>query len=236
MLCERYKKALIETAALGQPAEEFAPAVREHVSECAACQSLLQAQYQLQSAIGEGLKLRAGVEAPEDLSLRVRRLTAGERRPRVRVLQWAVAGAAVAMVFLVFMVRDSLRRWNTRNAPGELAVTLSSGPGIRPVERNRGANRTRVSKRVRAATTSVVEAEFRPVVSSQQREIVDQLVRSVQRGEFKGEILLSEAQSSETKDLQIAPKRLEVLSVAAEGSAPDTGVSGTSSVTDRRSE
>jgi hypothetical protein len=233
MLCEPYKEALIEAAAMGQGAGELAPALRRHIDVCADCRSFLQAQCKLQSAIAERLALRVA-DVPAELVVRVRSGMA-ERKTPSRILQWTALATAMVVV-LVFIMQGGLRRSVGRSAIGQVAAAVPSIPGSGSVESKRAVRRTRVSREASPEASRILDAEFRPLVSSEQREIVEHLVRGVQRGEIKGEVLRWEAQVSETKEVQIAPKQLEALEVAAEGSAPDAGVSGSPTVTDRRSE
>lgn len=239
MLCERYKEALIEAAALARAAEKLAPAVREHVEVCEDCQFFLQAQYELQSAIGEGLKLWVSVEAPEDLSVRVRRLVAGERRPRVRVLQWVVAGAAVAMALFLFMVRGGGRPGIAQTAPGEVAVNVVSRPGadVRVQQASPREKRRPPRGSLQDANSRTDAMDVRPLVQSGQRELIELVVQRMRNGELDGRILRWDAQGKELEELQVKPIEIDALNgePGEEGIVPESLLKSSSQMEVERS-
>ncbi len=246
MLCDEYKEALIDAAALGQTEDELAPKLREHVDGCRNCRLVRAAEQSLLTAIEEGLKRRVRNDVPADFALRVRsrtteqRVTSGARRLQ---LQWAAVAAAIAMAFVVFMVRDNLRRGAEPSAVGPVAVAVSSSAGAHggslSAEKAFEEKDLRVSPKKRSSrrpTRGVVEANFQPLIPSDQEEIVELLVRKLRNGEVDGRILRWDVQPTEAQDWNIAPMQIEALGAISAESGGDRTLFDSSRATDRRTE
>jgi len=109
MLCEHYKKALLEAAALSQAAERLAPKLREHVNTCAACGDELAMQVSLQNAIAMDLGQRCNGAVPANFTQRMLAGVESQRatkRPRsLFAPRWALAGACALVTLSVVLVR-----------------------------------------------------------------------------------------------------------------------------------
>jgi hypothetical protein len=131
MPCEKYKEALVESAASGAA---LPASLREHVDACTGCRTALAAEQSLFAAIDISLRLRANAELPPSLLVNVNALLAEEVAPqRRRLPAWELA-CAVAVVFLAVVVGFSLRgRW-------ESAVVSDSGALALPSEQHKLLN------------------------------------------------------------------------------------------------
>jgi hypothetical protein len=66
----------------------------------------------------------------------------------------------------------------------------------------------------------VVVDNPQPLVPAGQRRTIDELIEGLQRGEVKGEILVSKTWSGQVEDLQIAPIEVPPLSAVSADEAP----------------
>lgn len=227
MACERFKPAL-RGAALGAPLPADAAA---HLAVCAACQTLLETEAQLQATIDGAISEVASARPSPDFAARVREHV--ERTPRriaPRWLQPAVIAAAAVVVAVAMGGRfrhekpASLQTAATsqnQSTDRPAATSTLANPGVvaQPAAR-KAAARGRRQPAVRTAGIAVAEV----LVPAQQREAVGRLIDSLRAGrpEVVSALMnLHEASSvGEPNDLTIAPIRIEPVVVSALPSSP----------------
>jgi hypothetical protein len=105
MLCENYREALIEAAAVGA---RLSPELRSHLDACVSCRAALVEETQLFAAIDAGLRTAANAEVPPSFFPGVRASllddVASERGWKPFLI---FAAAAVAIVLTVFITARS---------------------------------------------------------------------------------------------------------------------------------
>jgi hypothetical protein len=107
MLCDKYKEALIETAASGAA---LPVAVREHMDACAHCSAALGAQQALFTLVDASLRSRTNVEVPSNFEHRVRAAlhiqVSGGRRAYSPVFAFGSMGLSAALALAIVLIRN----------------------------------------------------------------------------------------------------------------------------------
>jgi hypothetical protein len=115
MLCDKYKKTLIEAAA---NVGSLPNAAREHVNRCAFCTEMLAAQEGLFAMMDERLRSMANLPVPANFDHRVRAALpvdfSRHRRSYLPLFAWGSVAAALMMgIALIQSVRPSKREPRT---------------------------------------------------------------------------------------------------------------------------
>jgi hypothetical protein len=125
MLCQHYKKALIETAAGGSEPQGD---LRVHLDACAACRAAFEQEQSLFGSIDAGLHVAANTEVPASLLPRVRARLDEESSPRrIWATNWLVLASAAVIVVAFFAARP-VRRTSVVPKPVEMAGNTSALP------------------------------------------------------------------------------------------------------------
>ena len=139
MLCDKYKKALIEAAASGGALDS---SVGEHVSLCARCKEILAAQQSMFALVDAGLRTRANVAVPGNFGHRVRAAiqmeNPQERRRNSAVL--AFGSLAAAALLTTILLAQSLRHGGKDTAGGVVAESKLQGSPLPPVRIHNATN------------------------------------------------------------------------------------------------
>jgi hypothetical protein len=133
MLCDKYKKTLIESALTGATLPN---PLRAHLNECAHCSETLASQQGLFAMVGEELRLRANGTVPANFDHRVRAaLNAEPSSKRSRYLSvFTVASiAAAAAVLMAILFMQNLRRSGKETAVNSVVESKSLGSSLPPV-------------------------------------------------------------------------------------------------------
>jgi hypothetical protein len=108
MSCNRYKKALIEAAALGD--RWPTAAAGDHLASCDHCQKLLAREQALFAAIDTTVQGIANVEAPPTLLEGMQaRLVHEYQARRPAIPAWGYAFAAASLMLIIFAANDWLQ-------------------------------------------------------------------------------------------------------------------------------
>jgi hypothetical protein len=133
MLCQHYKKALIETAASGSEPQGD---LRVHVDACAACRAAFEQEQSLFASIDAGLHVTANAEVPASLLPRVRARLEEESAPRRGWFTNRLVLASAAVVVVAFFAARAAWRTNVVQKPVEMAGNTSAPPQLTPSPKN----------------------------------------------------------------------------------------------------
>jgi len=226
MLCDKYKKALIESVA-----RNAAPpnALREHIEVCAQCRAAFASEQALCATINSHLRDCANAEPSPSFLPRLRAGIAEERTPAPR---WSPMWAAVAAsAILSVTTLLAWKPWHTatarRTAPAILASNILP---TSPEKQSRSESLTSSTASVtgRSHKTRIFQRDIRDdelglLVPTSQRAIVDQLIGHIQRGEIDGKVLVPSSRA----DLQIST--IEIPPITTPTSLEATSESSTNS-------
>jgi hypothetical protein len=124
MVCERYKKDLIEAAAGFRPARSK---LQEHLQMCPECRTALAKEQALFEAIDTNLRLEANPEVPPNFVARAEAKIAPERVSTRRVIPvWAYALASAAVILAIGIGRSRVIEKSTQAPPTSEARIIGS--------------------------------------------------------------------------------------------------------------
>jgi hypothetical protein len=233
MPCDKYKEALIETAASGAA---LRISLREHVDACVHCSATLAAQQTLFAAVDSSIRRSANAELPDAFLLGVRsRLTAERISERSWSPAWAAIAASAALIIGTVMVtrdRHSGAVLNVKQTspnggvlPYPKEETFSKDSPKVPFEQIRGERHQSQVSQYPDQT-----GDPRPIVPVRNQQATDQLIGGVARGEINGDVLVRSAHMAEIEDLQIP--RIVITTIAER--LPEDAKSGSSDTPEAR--
>jgi hypothetical protein len=223
MSCERYKKAVIEAAASGARAPNGAAG--EHINSCTDCREFFAREQALFAAIDTAAQRISNNEMPASLLAGVQ--AALVRQP-ARIRRPTLVWAPVAVTLLLVV---SLTAWMVRHrssAPSEIQPIAANNPSpaVTSEPRVRKTPPVSVSRigHPNRSNASVGDADFRSLVPAGQSAQIDQLIKKIQSGGIRGEVLATKPD----QELQIPPIVIPPLTVdvADEESLAQPGASG----------
>jgi len=236
--CEDYRTAMTDAAAAAvEPSLEL----RSHLDACAPCHAAFADETQLFAAIDLGVRSAANAEVPASLIPRVRVQLNEQAVPR---RSWipaaAVVAAAVAVVALLAFARGfghdivstrpavnssarSISPAQSQPAPPAVAHNQATNPQ-EPAAMNAHATR-KESTRVHLAANTAELRQVSVLIPVGQKEAVDKLLGTLQRGAVKQDPLVAEnseqpSQGRALLPLAISPMEIEPLATVSEESAP----------------
>jgi hypothetical protein len=208
MPCEPYKNALTAATATGADPQGD---LRSHLAVCPSCHAAFLEERQLFAAIDAGLRATATAEVPASLFHRVRaRLDAEAVVERNWLPEWMMIAATAALV-LFAIAYQSKRPGAPSQDPRNSAVAPKASPPVVlavPVETpSRTGHRQSPRERPRSATLEAYASveQVSVLLPAGQKEALDGLLVSLQRGQVKGEVLLAQNQNLPLEDLRISP-------------------------------
>jgi hypothetical protein len=229
MSCEHYQNALVEAAASGaEPQGEL----RAHLEVCPSCHTAFAREHALFSSIDVGLHVTASAEVPASLLPRVRAHL--DEQPVAEhnwVPAWMIIGATAALIVLA-IARQSKRPDTVSPDSQKSTVAQKASPAVvpaAPVEAPSGiVRRRRATKRTRPAMSgaSASVEQVSVLLPAGQKEALDDLLASLQRGQVNGEVLLAQNQILPLEDLRISP--LDVSSIQVKPLTYESGASPSS--------
>ena len=175
MLCDKYKKTLIEAALTGAALPN---PLREHFHECAHCSETLASQQGLLAMVDEELRLRANVTVPFNFDHRVRAALHTEPSPtRSRYLSvfTFASMAAAASILMAILFMQSWRHGSKETAlnsavqPKLLVSPLppvfsGNGRSAGPHSTRRGYSRNESGLKMPRAVAAIGERNIEPEV------------------------------------------------------------------------
>lgn len=229
MPCKDYREALIEAAAT-----HFAPPpeLRSHLDSCAFCQTAFSEELQLFATIDAGVLVTANAEMPVSLLARVRAELDERSAPRRSwVLPFAAIAVAATLVLTVAFIlgrdaADSNPRVGSVAHNVQPAETKPVSPTAIPLEKISPAAENKTVRAVTSAQTVKVE-QVAVLVPAGQKQAIDALLVSVQRGKVEGDVLFAEKAEKTLQELQVAPLDLSPIElkpledVSAESPSPN---------------
>lgn len=215
MLCDKYKEDLTEAAASGAA---LPSALREHLETCAHCDATLAAQRALFTAVDLNVRRSVNAEPPDSFlpGVRSRLFEEGTLR-RSWSPAWAAIAASAALILGTLIVT---RDWHSGAVQEVKQTSLDSGVLPHPKEESVSKDSLKVSLgRIRSKRQEpqvsqyhVPTGELRAIVPSRNQQVIDQLIGGVARGEINGEVLLTDAHTTDVEDLQIP--RIAIVTIA----------------------
>jgi hypothetical protein len=192
MLCDKYKEALIDAAAVGAA---LPTSLRGHFDVCAHCSETLTAQNRLFAAMEEGLRSRANFTVPVNFDHRIRAAlpvqASPQRRPALSTFLVASMPAAAA-VLIAILFTQSLRHGGKQTAGNSvvepnlvaspLAPVLSGNAGsLEPSPTRKvysgGGNALKTSHVLKAVAGRSAEAEV--LVPEGQEELLAKYLQGI---------------------------------------------------------
>ena len=226
MPCEQYKAALAEAAASGSELQET---LRAHLAGCERCRASFGEEQRLFAAIDNSLRATANAEAPVSLLPRVRaRLEEHVVPERNWVPAWMIIAATAALIVLTIAYQNK-RRDAVSSYPQKSIVSQNVSPAVVPAAQTDAPSGTDSqqghSKRSRLATLDVSASvqQVSVLLPAGQKESLDGLLTSLQRGQVKGEVLLKQDRNLLLEDLRIFP--LDVASIQVKPLTDESGAS-----------
>jgi anti-sigma-K factor RskA len=227
MPCENYREALIEAAAAhSEPSREL----RSHLDACASCRAIFTEEVQLFAAIDTGLRAIANVEVPASLLPGVRVQLNG--RPVAR-RSWVPASAALAAAAALVVVlvcfhdfgRDAAKlnpRVNSVAHNVSPAAVQPIPPTPAPYERGVLPGKNKTLRPVGTQAALEVE-EVAVLIPPGQKQAIDALLVSVQKGKVEADVLLAEKPTGTLEELQVS--RLDISPIEVRPLADVSGES-----------
>jgi hypothetical protein len=207
MPCENYREALSEAAAIGSISS---PQLRAHADSCAACRTFFNDEVRLFAAIDGTLQSKMNQDVPASLLPRVR---ARISEQPVSNGYWSSAwtalltSAALAIgFFLLRGVEHHASPQQTERAEEARNITPAQSQ-LAPVPEHVHPSAPPIRKRVSRVAVKALPRASPPLVlvPPGQREIIDQLVNNLRRGEISGKELVAEANTPNPEIPPIAP-------------------------------
>lgn len=216
MPCEKYQRSIIDAAASG---EMLPVSLHSHMGACTSCRATFEDERRLFAAIDAGVRTAVDYEVPASFQASVRARIAEEAMPRWNWMRTSAAVAASAALILgIFVARNARHSGAIPN--GKRTNVASNVSQLTNIPAS-----TSISPRVAAARTGkrrgggfsksknyVVVSEAQPLVPAGQQGVIDELIEGLQRGEIKGEILVSKTWNGQVEDLQIPAIEISPLS------------------------
>lgn len=219
MSCEKYRKTMTEALASG---DELPPSVRSHVAGCAGCRAAFEDERRFFAAIDAGVRKAVHYDVPASFQAGVRARITQEAMPRWNWMRtWAAVAASAALIIGILVARNA---WHSDAIPPRKSTNVASSvsqqttiPASSSISPRIAAARTgkRRGGRLSKSKNYIVVSEAQPLVPAGQRQAVDELIEGLQRGEVKGEILVSRTWNGQVADLQIPPIEVPPLSTVS---------------------
>ena len=228
MLCDKYKKELIEAAASGAALPIL---VRQHVDACARCRAKLAAAQALFAVADAGLRKTANAEVPSSFLPNVKANLATETVPaRDPIPGWAFVCATGTLVLAVALL--GLPR-GTHNQAGTESGTVPSrasadtdGIGLRSVAERKTPDSARVSKvRAQQNVSVTTSHESEVLVQPEEEEFLKRFYTAARNPARDAGTVIADEHELTPKPLVI--ERIEVRDVRIENLDEESGVAQT---------
>jgi hypothetical protein len=224
MLCDKYKKELIEATGSGAALPKQR---REHVDVCVRCHGIVAAQQILFAAIDMGLHTTANAEVPSSFLPDLRAKLVVETAPaRARIYSWASACAAATLVLVVTLV--SLPRHYEKQAGEESLGKANTTPAVANAIRLDPIQARKTPPRVEVRTEQnllLANRDPEVLVPKGEERFLEQYYASLRKSDKN--VVLAAEHELEPQPLKI--EQIEVKELKIESLEEETGVQQTHS-------
>ena len=217
MSCEDYREALTEAAATNAA---LSSEVHSHLDGCASCRAAFAEERQLFAAVDTGLRAHANADVPASLLPGVRtKLNELSVPRRSWIPAYAAAAAAAALVVGIVFVRG-VGRGDTEQDLRTTAAARSVVPpetktvpaAVPHVETSAPPTKGKLRRPLGIAPVTPVE-EVAVLIPAGQKQAIDALLASVQRGNVEASVLLAEKPEGTLEELQVSPLEISPIEV-----------------------